>query len=636
MLFHALQKNRCQVEMIPHGIIAAAQLKNNKNSSDDQLFISQVLEPLVGPKVLGHLAPFQQEAVKFIYDKKGRALIADEMGLGKTRTAIGGALLFQEHWPTLIVCPSSARFHWQAELLAILSPEIIDAREVTVVENGQHAIISNSSQYSYKFVIISYSLVSKLQERLQKSKFGVVIADESHYLKTRKALRTKALLPLIHAAKCALLLSGTPALSRPVELFTQLHALQPTQWNDFKAFGKRYCVDPRPSKEKSIYNSHNRFSYGDNAFKGANNTQELHVILTSTIMIRRLKKDILTQLPQKKRYLVKVGVEDESERRRLRGMLSQLSQYEELLKKRKVTRTKHRLAYDDDDNDIGEEANVDPLDDAKKKRKSLLMELFRDSGIAKLPSILKQLQRFLDVDGSGKVLVFAHHRNVLDGVCRFLRDHDVEYIRIDGMTQSSDRHQRTQQFQTDAKIRVGVLGITAAGIALTLTAAHVVFFAEMFWTPGSLIQAEDRAHRIGQTRDVKIFYFFAESTIDELLWPLVRKKLQLLGEIVEGKSGLDLAAQAKDEVTTKARAVAAASRTNSSQELGNNDSQEGEGTAGMAGPSSSSSNLTVGMKRKSNTENVYKDEEGRLVFDLLEDDDDFEGMFRVVISHREN
>eukprot|EP01040_Poterioochromonas_malhamensis_P026318 gene26318-33068_t len=149
----------------------------------------------------------------------------------------------------------------------------------------------------------------------------------------------------------------------------------------------------------------------------------------------------------------------------------------------------------------------------------------------------------------------------------------------------------------------------------------------MFWTPGSLIQAEDRAHRIGQTRDVKIFYFFAESTIDELLWPLVRKKLQLLGEIVEGKSGLDLAAQAKDEVTTKARAVAAAaaaaSRTGSSQELGNNDAPaEGEGAVMAA--SSSSSNLTVGMKRKSTTENVYKDEEGRLVFDLLEDDDDFE------------
>lgn len=626
MLFHALQKNRCQVEMIPHGIIAAAQLKNNKNSSDDQLFISQVLEPLLGPKVLSHLAPFQQEAVKFIHDKKGRALIADEMGLGKTRTAIGGALLYQEHWPTLIVCPSSARFHWQAELLSILSPEIIDAREVTVVENGQHAIVSNSSQYAYKFVIISYSLVAKLQERLQKSKFGVVIADESHYLKTRKAMRTKALLPLIHAAKCAMLLSGTPALSRPVELFTQLHALQPTQWNDFKAFGKRYCVDPRPSKEKSMYNSHNRFNFGENAFKGANNTQELHVILTSTIMIRRLKKDILTQLPQKKRYLVKVGVEDEPERRRLRSMLSQLSQYEELLKKRKVTRSKHRRPHDEVDEEEQDE-DVDPLDDAKKKRKSLLMELFRDSGIAKLPSILKQLQRFLDVDGGGKVLVFAHHRNVLDGICRYLRGNDVEYIRIDGMTQSSDRHQRTQQFQTDAKIRVGVLGITAAGIALTLTAAHVVFFAEMFWTPGSLIQAEDRAHRIGQTRDVKIFYFFAESTIDELLWPLVRKKLQLLGEIVEGKSGLDLAAQAKDEVTTKAKAVAAVSRTNSSLDVGNTGSQEGEGTvmSSSSSSSSSSNNLTVGMKRKSSVDNVYKDEEGRLVFDLLEDDDDFEG-----------
>lgn len=75
-----------------------------------------------------------------------------------------------------------------------------------------------------------------------------------------------------------------------------------------------------------------------------------------------------------------------------------------------------------------------------------------------------------------------------------------------------------------------MLGITAAGIALTLTAASTLFFLELYWTPGVMLQAEDRVHRIGQLQDVKVFYIFAEDTIDELLWPLIRKKMKLLGE----------------------------------------------------------------------------------------------------------
>jgi hypothetical protein len=110
-------------------------------------------------------------------------------------------------------------------------------------------------------------------------------------------------------------------------------------------------------------------------------------------------------------------------------------------------------------------------------------------------------------------------------------------------------------------VRVAVLGITAAGIALTLTAASVVFFAEMFWTPGSLLQAEDRAHRIGQLRDVRVFYFFAEDSVDELLWPLVRKKMKLFGEFVEGRSTADIQAAVKpSKLPTDAASAASRGR----------------------------------------------------------------------------
>jgi hypothetical protein len=139
-------------------------------------------------------------------------------------------------------------------------------------------------------------------------------------------------------------------------------------------------------------------------------------------------------------------------------------------------------------------------------------------------------------------LVFAHHKVVIDGLCKFFREKSMQFIKIDGTTSSKDRHAHTQRFQNDADVRVAVLGITAAGIALTLTAANVVFFAEMYWTPGSLIQAEDRVHRIGQLREVKVFYFFAENSVDELLWPLVRKKMKVFGEFIEGRLNADMGA----------------------------------------------------------------------------------------------
>jgi hypothetical protein len=140
----------------------------------------------------------------------------------------------------------------------------------------------------------------------------------------------------------------------------------------------------------------------------------------------------------------------------------------------------------------------------------------------------------------------------LDQLQTHLKALNIEFIRIDGSTNSKERHILTQSFQTNINIKAAILGITAAGIALTLTAANVVCFLELYWTPGSLIQAEDRVHRIGQLKNVRIFYFFGINTIDELLWPLVRKKMQLLGEFVEGTTDQDLNAAVLDSsISTK-------------------------------------------------------------------------------------
>lgn len=177
--------------------------------------------------------------------------------------------------------------------------------------------------------------------------------------------------------------------------------------------------------------------------------------------------------------------------------------------------------------------------ESRKAKKSLLMQLFKDSGVAKIPALCAQLGAFLDDKTSGKVLVFAHHRAVLDGLSMFLSRRGTECIRIDGQTQPRDRFARVKHFQTSSVCRVALLAITAAGVSITLTAASTVYFAELFWTPGSLIQAEDRAHRIGQSATVNVNYLLSPGTIDEILWPMIHKKMRLLGEVVEGHSKSD-------------------------------------------------------------------------------------------------
>lgn len=328
---------------------------------------------------------------------------------------------------------------------AFLQPfPVVHSSEIVLIEKANHFLQKSVAAHrSTKFFIISYSLIPRVLSALQAIPFQVMLVDESHYIKSRRAKRTKCIVPLIQRSKRAILLSGTPALSRPLELFTQLNALLPQQWNDFKAFGRRYCQDATGKQVNSLMkssaasaassssagsissgasksgggyslfsNSHHRFKgLGDNAYKGANHTQELHVILTSTIMIRRLKKDILLQLPKKKRYLMKIEIEDPRQSAQLEAMLLQLKKYEELIVKKNLGKRNKKLLLsnlnNNNNNSLGGAAEEEELTILKQAKKSILMKLFTQSGQAKLPAILKKLDLLFlqNPQFTGKVMI---------------------------------------------------------------------------------------------------------------------------------------------------------------------------------------------------------------------------------------
>jgi len=566
------KSHHASVNPLPQSILEVAREKCRQTNTDgSSIYDAPKLETIIPECLLVQLAPFQRQGVEFILRNEGRALLADDMGLGKTRTSIAAAVAFPSEWPVLVVCPSSARHNWHAELIHLLVPVCIAKGDVLIVESASQALVKRNG--SYKFIIVSYNLIQRLGARLQEIGFGVIICDECHYLKNSRANRTKALAPMIKAAKRAVLISGTPALSRPMELFTLLNSLDPKAWPDEKQFGRRYCrtissasgPEDAAAGNDTATSSTSSAATGSSAFytefKGASNTQELHVLLTSTLMIRRLKKDILQSLPEKRREVVKVVVHDSRQREELKRLLLKFRSSDA---EADSNNSKNAAAGEVSSprgakaRRASSAATPSELPDSqaalKKERMGLLLQLFTHSGEAKLQGFLEHVKAFLDNPTSGQLLIFAHHRTVMDTISLFVVNYGVDMIRIDGSTSGKDRHDNTKHFQSTPSCRIALLAITAAGISITLTAAATVYFAEMFWTPGSLIQAEDRAHRIGQTRRVHVKYFLADNTVDDVLWPLVKKKVRTLGEVVEGDGGASFEhVEGDDDTSSPAR-----------------------------------------------------------------------------------
>ncbi|XP_051642881.1 SWI/SNF-related matrix-associated actin-dependent regulator of chromatin subfamily A-like protein 1 isoform X2 [Manacus candei] len=461
-----------EVEPLPQAVIQtfAAQLQRSPSRTD----IPDADLSVVDSKIVTSLMPFQREGVNFAVLRNGRLLLADDMGLGKTIQAICIAAYYQKEWPLLVVTPSSVRFTWAEAFhrwLPSLSPDSTNVI-VTGKDNLTGSLIN----------IISFDLLSKMDKQL-KSTFQVVIVDESHFLKNIKTARCRAAMPLLKAAKRVILLSGTPAMSRPVELYTQIAAVQPSFFPQFHSFGLRYC-DAK------------KMPWGWD-YSGSSNLTELKILLEESIMIRRLKSDVLSQLPAKQRKMVVVAPE---------GINAKTKAVLEAEAKRMAKGYK-----------------------SKQQEKEALLVFFSRTAEAKIRSVIEYILELLE-SGNNKFLVFAHHKIMLDAVVAELEKKHVEYIRIDGSTPSVERQSLCQKFQFSEKQVVAVLSLTAANMGLTLSAADLVVFAELFWNPGILIQAEDRAHRIGQTSSVNVHYLVARGTADDYLWPMIQEKIKVLGE----------------------------------------------------------------------------------------------------------
>ncbi|KAL6186172.1 hypothetical protein ACLB2K_042293 [Fragaria x ananassa] len=273
----------------------------------------------------------------------------------------------------------------------------------------------------------------------------------------------------------------------------KLEALYPDVYKNVHEYGKRYCKGG---------------TFG--VYQGASNHEELHNLMKATVMIRRLKNDVLSELPVKRRQQVFLDLAEKD-----------MKQINALFRELEVVKLKVKACKSKEEVDL-----------LKFMEKNLINKIYTDSAVAKIPAVLDYLG--IVIEAGCKFLVFAHHQSMIDAIYQFLLKKKVSCIRIDGSIPTVERQAYVTQFQEKDSVKAAVLSIKAGGVGLTLTAASTVLFAELSWTPGDLIQAEDRAHRIGQVSSVNAYYLLANDTVDDIIWDVVQSKLENLGQMLDG------------------------------------------------------------------------------------------------------
>ena len=439
------------------------------------------------PPGLAYL-PYQRGGIAFARGKDG-VLIADQPGLGKTIQAIG-VMNDSPVKTALIICPASIKDNWAREVDKWLNYY----RPIHVVVKAAHPLPREIG-----VLIVNYDIAAKLRPRLDLVAWDILICDESHLLKTPTAKRTQAVLGRDGrggiAAGRRVFLTGTPAESRPAELFTVANALRPDVFPNWLDFALRYCGAFMGK-------------YGLEA-RGATHVAELQAKLRETIMVRRKKSDVLRDLPPKINVRVTLPC-DAKLRASVDAELAGYQRERALIESLKA-----------------KGASVEAVTLARNAANARMRDLRLATTAGKLPMALDFIRNAADAE---KVVVFAVHHDVLDALQKEFKGRCVT---ITGKTPVGERQALVDRFQNDPEVAVFIGQIIAAGVGLTLTASSHVIFVEYDWRPGVIEQASDRCHRIGQQDSVTCSYLVIEKSLDDVMLSSVQKKKDTLHETLD-------------------------------------------------------------------------------------------------------
>lgn len=395
------------------------------------------------------LLPYQEDGVRWMLGRRAM-LVADEMGLGKTITACGFINCYPRIRTVLVVCPASMRLTWYKA-----SVNWLTTRPET-------------------FTVLSYEKMVQLDKT---APWDLVIFDEAHYLKNKDAIRSREARKV--KARVKVLLSGSPIPDRPIDGWHLLHLLNPEKfhWKTYYRYGVKFCGG------KQVYVSRRKKVWD---FTGASHLDELANVL-APVMLRRLKRDVATQIPPKTRRVVEFPMEG--------------------LKKDVLDL-------------IAVEAELAITDYSTARR---------ELGIAKIPLAASFIENMMEQNIP--TVVFAHHLEVIEQLTKRLKAWSP--VVLTGATSEIKRNEAIEKFMGGGtNLFIGQM--IAAGTGITLTRSSHVVFAEQSWQPGVIQQAEDRVHRVTQDNPVTIYYLVFENSLDARMAKKWAGKQEDIDLIVDG------------------------------------------------------------------------------------------------------
>jgi SWI/SNF-related matrix-associated actin-dependent regulator 1 of chromatin subfamily A len=436
------------------------------------------------------LYPYQRESVKRMMTMR-RSFLCHEQGLGKSPISI----VCSNAWATqhvVVICPAVVRSTWEYEFTRWDTL----GRRVLLVSRGSQCVSSDIN-----VIIISYDLASTAKWKdflvayLSKDDKSLLICDEAHFLKHHRSNRTQAVLKYIApAASRLMLLTGTPMTRNIADLHPQLCIVAPKVFGKLADFCYRYSY-PVPTP----------FGSGIE-YRGTRNVKELRERL-KPFMLRYFKCDVLKDLPPKTYSNVLLDIDAATAKQSLAVLDYVLAQLQE------------------------EGYNTDTATDEQQH----IATIKRNLGVAKLKPLLAWLDCYLESSPDEPLIIFAYHKVVVAALVSYFSNRSISVTSITGSTTQQERAAAVNGFQRgDYQIIVG--NIIACGTGVTLTRSNTVIFAELHWDPASIVQASDRAHRIGTTKPVMVYFMLAKDSLDDHIIDVVKTKMRDIGSVIGGNT----------------------------------------------------------------------------------------------------
>lgn len=439
---------------------------------------------------------------------KGRVLLADDLGLGKTIQSLTYAKLTRNARPIVVVCPAGLKYEWQGQ-----AREHVQMR-AEVLEGMR--VPRRGFRTPHQLIVVNFEILKAWLPFLRALKPRLVIVDECHRIMNRTTQCSKNVRRLCKGVRRVIMISATPLINRPAELYPALHILRPDVFPEFFPFAMRYC-SPK----------HKPWGW---EFKGAARLDELNAVLKQTCMIRRLKEDVMKDLPPISRIIVPLEIEDRKQ------YLEAMHSFMKWIKKHYQPKA------------------------AKAQRAEQLVKagyILRLIGRLKLKYVHEWIDAYLR-NTDQKLLVFGVHKKVLRPLAeRYGR----QAVIIDGDVTGRDRQKAQMIFnKAGSQVRLLFGNIKAAGVGWSAKCPSVAKI-ELGWTPGIHLQAEGRCHGMGRGIEgipTTVFYLVARDTMEESLCRLLQKKQADITQTLDGTgkgAGLDVFDLLMRELAKQSRAA---------------------------------------------------------------------------------